>query len=303
MTSPATVWASNGIGSISSLPASIFEKSRMSLMIVSSASPEWRTVSAYSRCSGVSGVSSSSPVMPITPFIGVRISWLIVARNSLLARLAASAASRACRSSSSARLCAVMSLYVDTKPPPRMGLSWTSMMRPLDSARSTRRGWNVRASATRSAICAAGSPGPYSPRSATTRQNSSKGRPIHAKSGVTPHDVERAAVPRGQAQLAVEGQQALPHALQRGLEQRRLVRDLGLAPPRRVEQLRVLQRDGRLAGERGHQPDVRVRVRVRLRVAGHEHAVDAVAENDGRGDEGARRRALDHRGRVVRRNT
>ena len=33
--------------------------------------------------------------MPITPFIGVRISWLILARNSLLARLAASAASLA----------------------------------------------------------------------------------------------------------------------------------------------------------------------------------------------------------------
>ena len=32
--------------------------------------------------------------MPITPFIGVRISWLMLARNSLLARLAASAASR-----------------------------------------------------------------------------------------------------------------------------------------------------------------------------------------------------------------
>ena len=41
-------------------------------------------------------VSSSSSVMPITPFIGVRISWLMLARNSLFARLAASAASRAC---------------------------------------------------------------------------------------------------------------------------------------------------------------------------------------------------------------
>ena len=51
-------------------------------MIVSSASPEPRTVSAYSRCSGLSSVSSSSPVMPITPFIGVRISWLMLARNS-----------------------------------------------------------------------------------------------------------------------------------------------------------------------------------------------------------------------------
>ena len=32
--------------------------------------------------------------MPMMPFIGVRISWLMLARNSLLARLAASAASR-----------------------------------------------------------------------------------------------------------------------------------------------------------------------------------------------------------------
>ena len=33
--------------------------------------------------------------MPITAFIGVRISWLIVARNALFASLAASAAARA----------------------------------------------------------------------------------------------------------------------------------------------------------------------------------------------------------------
>ena len=38
-----------------------------------------------------SRVSSSRPVMPMTPFIGVRISWLMVARNALLACVAASA--------------------------------------------------------------------------------------------------------------------------------------------------------------------------------------------------------------------
>ncbi len=38
--------------------------------------------------------------MPMTPFIGVRISWLMVARNRDLARLAASAVSLARRSSS-----------------------------------------------------------------------------------------------------------------------------------------------------------------------------------------------------------
>ena len=47
--------------------------------------------------------------MPITAFIGVRISWLIVARNALLASLAASASRRA-RSSS------VMSWYVAMTP-------------------------------------------------------------------------------------------------------------------------------------------------------------------------------------------
>ena len=41
--------------------------------------------------------------------MGVRISWLTLARNSSLARLAASAASFACRSSSSSRLRSVMS--------------------------------------------------------------------------------------------------------------------------------------------------------------------------------------------------
>ena len=78
-----------------SLPASIFEKSRMSLMRVSSDSPDAWTMSRYSRCSlRELGVEHSS-VMPMMPFIGVRISWLMLARNSLLARLAASAASLA----------------------------------------------------------------------------------------------------------------------------------------------------------------------------------------------------------------
>ena len=45
--------------------------------------------------SSASGESSSTPVMPITPFMGVRISWLMVAGNALLASLAASAWARA----------------------------------------------------------------------------------------------------------------------------------------------------------------------------------------------------------------
>ena len=91
-TSSTVVGRSKSRISSSSLPASIFEKSRMSLMSDSRASPLFRTISAYSRCSAVRSVSSRSPVMPMMPFIGVRISWLMFARNSLFARLAASAA-------------------------------------------------------------------------------------------------------------------------------------------------------------------------------------------------------------------
>ena len=68
-------------------------------MIASSASPLDETVVAYSRCSSFRSVPSSSPLMPMIAFIGVRISWLIVARNALFASFAASALRRASWSS------------------------------------------------------------------------------------------------------------------------------------------------------------------------------------------------------------
>ena len=74
-----------------SLPASPFEKSRMSLITESSSCAERFTVSASLRWRGASGVSSSRSVIPITPFIGVRISWLMLARNCDFERLASSA--------------------------------------------------------------------------------------------------------------------------------------------------------------------------------------------------------------------
>ncbi len=61
--------------------------------------PDRCRVSASERCFGVSVVVRRSSVIPSTPFIGVRISWLIFARNCDLARFAASAASFACRNS------------------------------------------------------------------------------------------------------------------------------------------------------------------------------------------------------------
>src|SRR5437588_712398 len=77
-------------------------------MSLTTARSEWAddlTISRYSRCSRLSGVPRASAVMPRMPFMGVRISWLMLARKSLLARLAASAASLACIIDSCARFC------------------------------------------------------------------------------------------------------------------------------------------------------------------------------------------------------
>ncbi len=109
-------YRSKGCLSSSMRAASILEKSKISLMIVSSASPLLRIVSAKSRCSALSGVSSSSPLMPIMAFIGVRISWLIIARKEDLACVADSAASLAFCSSCSASLRSVMSRMVSMAP-------------------------------------------------------------------------------------------------------------------------------------------------------------------------------------------
>ena len=61
----------------------------MSLITASSAPPDWRIMSRYWRWRGVGSRSESRSAMPITQFMGVRISWLMLARNSLLARLLA----------------------------------------------------------------------------------------------------------------------------------------------------------------------------------------------------------------------
>src|SRR5215208_1918443 len=85
-------------------------------MMVSRFSPEPCTVLAYSCCSGVSSVSSRSSDMPMIPFMGVRISCDMLARNSILARLASSASSRALIISASARFWCVMSATVPSIP-------------------------------------------------------------------------------------------------------------------------------------------------------------------------------------------
>jgi hypothetical protein len=66
-------------------------------------------ISTYSRCVGSSLVSDRICDIPITPFMGVRISWLTFARKLLLARFAASAASLASSAACSAALRSVTS--------------------------------------------------------------------------------------------------------------------------------------------------------------------------------------------------
>ncbi len=69
--------------------------------------------------------------MPMMPFIGVRISWLMLARNWLLAWLAASAASRACARLSASSRMSVMSVRSVTIRPSSVRLSTTRIQRPL----------------------------------------------------------------------------------------------------------------------------------------------------------------------------
>ena len=78
------------------------------------------------------GVPDRAWATPMTPFSGVRISWLMLARNSDLARLAASAASRADARISASRFSSVMSLTRVTTPPSAVRRSWTFSQRSSD---------------------------------------------------------------------------------------------------------------------------------------------------------------------------
>ena len=98
--------------SSSNLPASIFEKSSISFIMPRSPLPLVRIVSAYCFWILFRSVSSNNSEKPITLFIGVRISWDILARNSDLVLLATSACSFAWMISSSACFCLVISWII-----------------------------------------------------------------------------------------------------------------------------------------------------------------------------------------------
>ena len=113
------VLSSNDWDSRSILWASILEKSRMSLIRVSNISPLVRIVSAKSRCRASSRVSSSRPVIPMMAFSGVRISWLMLARNWLLTSLALASSTFIFSNSSSARFRSVISRSEENRPTTR----------------------------------------------------------------------------------------------------------------------------------------------------------------------------------------
>ena len=127
--SPTAARREKSAGSSSSLPASILEKSSRSLMMPSRLSAADLTVFRHCRWSSVRGVSRASSVMPRMAFMGVRISWLTLARNSSLARFAASAASFWLARSSASRPLAVQEMILAdvhrwrerTGPPRRAG--------------------------------------------------------------------------------------------------------------------------------------------------------------------------------------
>jgi hypothetical protein len=99
--------------------ASILEKSRRSLRRFRSASELARTLRKKSCCSGSRRVPRASSVMPRIALSGVRISWLMVARNAPLAWSAASAASLARSRAAAARRASVRSRYCHSVPASR----------------------------------------------------------------------------------------------------------------------------------------------------------------------------------------
>ena len=98
--------------------ASIFEKSRISLMTISKCSPEACAIDKSSCCASFKCSSCSRVKIPSTPFIGVRSSWLILAIKSDFTCNAVNASSRAfC-------ICAVRWATSFSSPSLRLTSSW-----------------------------------------------------------------------------------------------------------------------------------------------------------------------------------
>ena len=82
--------------------------------------------------------------MPMMAFIGVRISWLMLARKSLLAWVAASAAARACFNSLSARFRSTATAMVLAMPLRVCTVSGFSFVREKNAMTPTTRSSTTR---------------------------------------------------------------------------------------------------------------------------------------------------------------
>ena len=84
-------YRSKSFTSTETFPASIFDRSRTSCIRNRRVCAESSIVFVSSSCSAESGVPFSRSSIPMIPLSGVRISWLMFARNRVFARLASSA--------------------------------------------------------------------------------------------------------------------------------------------------------------------------------------------------------------------
>jgi hypothetical protein len=86
-----TAYRSKSDTSTETFPASIFERSRTSCIRNRRVCAESSIVFVNSSCSFESVVPSNRSSIPMIPLSGVRISWLMFARNRVFARFASSA--------------------------------------------------------------------------------------------------------------------------------------------------------------------------------------------------------------------
>ena len=177
----------NAASSSVTLPASSREKSSTSLITDTSSRPLSRITASIARCSGSLSLRDNSSAMPSTPFSGVRISWLMVARKRDLASLAASAARRLSSSERVSCFASVMSMRRPTVSPFGARRVMLRSQRP-PSRRCSKSLSPVACSASRSASHAASRPSAsgYSPAASPWRITVSTvtpGRRIAAVSG------------------------------------------------------------------------------------------------------------------------
>ncbi len=139
------------VGASSTLPASSWAKVSRSQSWSLSARAESRMPPTICRWSSFKSARSSASARPSTPFSGVRISWLRLARKSLLALLAASARPSARRSAWACSFISVMSTLRPMTPPSEVARSSIISQRPSEMRCSWRTpGFCIRA--MRSAI-------------------------------------------------------------------------------------------------------------------------------------------------------